>query len=157
LSQTEIARECSCHPHSEEISYLPKPSPKSCVPRASKMLSLKMRPLFVLSFSLSFFTGFSTADDCRPITWSSNARVAGSAEMTGTPMLSTPTVSHVANSRERITILEVKPGELNCRAWGRTYDDFFSLNPALKTNCSDIQPKSKYCIDGCMFLSLRDK
>jgi hypothetical protein len=91
-------------------------------------------------------------------------------------MLSTPTVSHVANSRERITILEVKPGELNCRAWGRTYDEvnyytcteicnkyqittdyFFSLNPALKTNCSDIQPKSKYCIDGCMFLSLRGK
>jgi hypothetical protein len=136
------------------------------------MLALQMRTIFALSLTLSCFPNPSIADDCRPVTWSNDAKVARFAEMTGTPIISTPTTSAVSDSGGRITILEVKPGELNCRAWGRTYDQvnyytcteicnkyqimtdyFFSLNPTLKKDCSDIQPKSKYCIDGCKSLS----
>lgn len=130
-----------------------------------------MQTIFALSLTLSCFLNLSIADDCRPVTWSNNGKVARLAEATGTPMISTSTPSPVSNSSGRITILEVNPGELNCRAWGKTYDQvnyytcteicnkyqittgyFFSLNPTLNNDCSNIQPKSKYCIDGCKSL-----
>jgi hypothetical protein len=136
------------------------------------MLSFKMQTIFALSFTLSCLPNLSIADDCRPVTWSNDAKVARFAEVTGTPMMSTPTASPGSDSSGRITILEVKPGELNCRAWARTYNEvnyytckeisdmyeittdfFFWLNPTLKTDCSNIQPKSKYCTDGCKFCS----
>ena len=133
-----------------------------------KILSLKMQVTFALSFTFSFFLGFSIADDCPPVTWSNEPSAAQFGEVEGTSLTSTPTVSPASNSGGRITVWEVKPGELNCRAWARTYDPvnqhtckdiytkyqitsdyFFWLNPTLETDCSNIQPKSRYCYDGC--------
>ncbi|ORY10358.1 hypothetical protein BCR34DRAFT_539710, partial [Clohesyomyces aquaticus] len=58
-------------------------------------------------------------------------------------------------------------GDINCRYWGKTYDNvnyytcteicdkydittelFFKLNPTLKLDCSKIQPKWRYCVAG---------
>ncbi|OAL54647.1 hypothetical protein IQ07DRAFT_628421 [Pyrenochaeta sp. DS3sAY3a] len=131
------------------------------------MFSSKMQAIFALSFTFSCFPTLSIADDCRPVTWSNEAKVGRFAEVTGLPMISTPIASPVGSPGDRITIRDVKPGELNCRAWGYTYNEvnyytcteicnmyeittdyFFSLNPTLETDCSNIQPKSEYCIDG---------
>lgn len=132
------------------------------------MSSFRRQTVFTILFTLAFFPTDSIADDCRPVTWSNDAKIARFAEMTGTATLSTPITSSVRNTGGRIRILEVKPGELNCRAWARTHehvnyytcteicdkyqittDYFFWLNPTLKTDCSDIQPRSRYCYDGC--------
>jgi hypothetical protein len=97
---------------------------------------------------------------CRSVTCSND--VTRFAEVAGTPMISTPIAIPVNNLSGRITILEVKPGELNYRAWGKTYnqvefytcteicnkyqittDYFISLNPTLKTDCSNTRPNSK--------------
>lgn len=33
--------------------------------------------------------------------------------------------------------------------YGITVDFFFTLNPTLELDCSNIQPKTEYCVDGC--------
>lgn len=100
------------------------------------------------------------ADDCQPATWSKAANVARNA-LVGTSIAPAPTPSVASNSTVP------KTGEINCRSWGNTYDDvnyytctelcekyqittdfFFMLNPTLKPDCSNIQPKSSYCVDG---------
>ena len=132
------------------------------------MSSFRRQTVFTLSFTLAFFPTISIADECRPVTWFNDANIARFAEMTGTATLLTPIVSPVSNTGGRIRILEVKPGELNCQAWARTHehvnyytcteicdkyqimtDYFFWLNPTLNTDCSDVQPRSRYCYDGC--------
>ena len=106
---------------------------------------LLLLPLFVLT------------DDCWPVTWT-KANVESE--------------THVFSSDDAsgsITYLDVAPGEINCRYWARTYEDvkyytcteisklysittefFFSLNPDLNLDCSNIKPRSNYCVDGCM-------
>lgn len=132
------------------------------------MMMFFKRSMFVPSITLSLLPLFSLADDCRPVTWSNDENVARFAEMTGAPIVSESIDSSASKADSRIRILEVKPGELNCRAWARTHDEvnyytcteicnkyeittdyFFSLNPTLETDCSNIQPRSRYCYDGC--------
>ncbi|KAK1765333.1 hypothetical protein QBC33DRAFT_593563 [Phialemonium atrogriseum] len=62
---------------------------------------------------------------------------------------------------------EIQPGDVNCRysattsatvnyytctqmatKYGITVDDFFTLNPTLELDCSNIQLKTEYCVDG---------
>lgn len=64
----------------------------------------------------------------------------------------------------------IQPGELNCRFWDETYDDpnnytctrmaevfgisvedFFSMNPTLLPDCSNIEPNTEYCVIGCEY------
>lgn len=63
---------------------------------------------------------------------------------------------------------KLRPGEINCRFYERTYDDanyysckemadkwdlsipqFFFLNPILLPDCSNIEKNALYCITGC--------
>ncbi|KAH7306161.1 hypothetical protein BKA65DRAFT_578340 [Rhexocercosporidium sp. MPI-PUGE-AT-0058] len=72
-----------------------------------------------------------------------------------------------AARRAIINPVALKPGELNCRYTGHsdtvinyyscmkmaifyeiTIEKFFSLNPTLKKDCSNIQPSSGYCVKG---------
>ncbi|KAK1966744.1 hypothetical protein LY78DRAFT_669500 [Colletotrichum sublineola] len=67
----------------------------------------------------------------------------------------------------QVTCIHVEPGEINCRYWADTpeevssltcshlasyyqlpYDRFFFLNPDLKKDCSNIKPKTEYCVAG---------
>jgi hypothetical protein len=33
--------------------------------------------------------------------------------------------------------------------YGRTVEEFFFLNPSLNKDCSNIQPNTTYCVEGC--------
>lgn len=78
-----------------------------------------------------------------------------------------PTVL-AANECQPTKWKRAEPGEVTCRYWAKTESevnyfsctdlsnryvvllaDFFKLNPGLKTDCSNIQPNTKYCVDGC--------
>jgi hypothetical protein len=67
----------------------------------------------------------------------------------------------------------IEPGDINCRYYGRTYDDvnrytsyqlaqkyeitiehFFVLNPGLRRDCPDMLPNVYYCVAGCKFISV---
>lgn len=95
--------------------------------------------------SLVAFAGIlvEAADDCQPATWSKR-------QDTGTV-----------------------PGDIVCRYWtttgtsvnyytcteiadkyGTLLDNFWILNPDLSTDCSDIQPNTKYCVRGCEFITV---
>lgn len=100
------------------------------------------------------------ADECVPWTWQAK-RDLGYA----TP-IATGIDAHMTSSiRERSPAVT---GEINCRYWGVTssqvnyysctemaefYDVdlelFFKLNPTLDPDCSNILPKTEYCVDGC--------
>jgi hypothetical protein len=62
----------------------------------------------------------------------------------------------------------VKPGEINCRNWGETYDGvgywscnqlaqdygitiekFWELNPKLAPDCEGVKEYTQYCVAGC--------
>jgi len=108
-------------------------------------------------------------DECQPVTWSKNSNKIRAA----TSLAPTPTPSIVSNVSD-ITILEVAPGEINCRAWFDTgkdvnyytctqisnmfqisTDEFFKLNPEIKADCSNIKPLTTYCVDGCKTFPIR--
>lgn len=101
-------------------------------------------------------------DHCRPYKWDSLQGFSAAAD---------PAVPADPEPTEG-TLIVVQPGEVNCRDWrstpaevgyytcwllGRRYglpkDKFFSLNPGLKRDCSNIKPKTEYCINGCQFSS----
>ncbi|KAL7779797.1 hypothetical protein CFE70_009814 [Pyrenophora teres f. teres 0-1] len=101
-------------------------------------------------------------DECQPITWNKNSNKIRAA----TSIAPTSTPSVVSNVSE-ITILDVSPGEINCRSWFDTgksvnyytctqisnmfeisTDQFFALNPEIKADCSNIMPLTTYCVDG---------
>ncbi|GJD05035.1 glycosyl hydrolase family 18 [Colletotrichum higginsianum] len=90
---------------------------------------------------------------CQPYKWNSNSlqRVAAADEPVPTEGV----------------LLVVKPGEINCRYWADTTEEvnyytcsqlahryeipndvFFMLNPGLNKDCSNIKPKSEYCVTG---------
>ncbi|TIC91062.1 hypothetical protein CH35J_011147 [Colletotrichum higginsianum] len=90
---------------------------------------------------------------CQPYKWNSNSlqRVAAADEPVPTEGV----------------LLVVKPGEINCRYWADTTEEvnyytcsqlahryeipndvFFMLNPVLNKDCSNIKPKSEYCVTG---------
>lgn len=138
-----------------------------------KMLLCRIQTIFTFSLTFFCFPKLPVADECPPVTWSKDAPFPDFAAMSGTPTISTRSASPGSSSDGRITYREVKPGELNCRAWAETYgqvsfctcagicdmygitmDRFFSLNPTLKKDYSDIHPNSRYCYDGCKFSNL---
>ncbi|CAA9966660.1 hypothetical protein PTMSG1_10019 [Pyrenophora teres f. maculata] len=101
-------------------------------------------------------------DECQPVTWNKNSNKIRAA----TSLAPTSTPSVVSNVSE-ITILDVSPGEINCRSWFDTgksvnyytctqisnmfeisTDQFFALNPEIKADCSNIMPLTTYCVDG---------
>lgn len=101
------------------------------------------------------------ADECVPWTWQAK-RDLGYATPTATGI-----DAQITPSTEKKRAPAVA-GEINCRYWGITssqvnyysctemsefYDVdlelFFKLNPTLEPDCSNILPKTEYCVDGC--------
>lgn len=101
------------------------------------------------------------ADDCVPWTWTWDDERASSKST----MVTYPRTSPTPFPREPA---DTKPGELNCRSTGRTYDEvgywscaqiadaysitierFFELNPELAPDCDGIKPNTEYCVRGC--------
>ncbi|KAF1994724.1 carbohydrate-binding module family 18 protein [Amniculicola lignicola CBS 123094] len=114
--------------------------------------------LFLLvTLSLGPLTA-TAADDCQPATWASAGRMRQD--------MATPTV--VANlSLSVANVGAVEPGQINCRYWATTKSSvncctctelaekygidvevIFQLNPEVDTGCGNIQPKTKYCVEG---------
>jgi hypothetical protein len=128
-----------------------------------KLLQVLPSSLPILTAILFSLTPSAIADDCSPVTWTNsdhiNARAATSPFLAFTP---TPSItSDVPNAI-------LSPGDINCRYDTDTVDDvnyntctelcqryqittdlFFILNPDLKTDCSNIMPRTTYCVAGC--------
>ncbi|OTA97428.1 carbohydrate-binding module family 18 protein [Hypoxylon sp. CO27-5] len=105
------------------------------------------------------------ADDCKPSTWTAATLRTGA---TPSIVANTTIKSWIRfKSASVAAIGSVKPGEVNCRYWGGTYEDvnyytctqlankyditiekFFILNPDLDPDCGNIQPNTDYCVDG---------
>jgi hypothetical protein len=132
-----------------------------------------MTPLQVersLAFSLSFLSLLSllpgvvlAQNECQPSTWA-NAAAALRGGPTGVAQLVEPAAGPPLGSSNGT----IAPGDINCRFLGRTYEDvnyytcteladlygitveqFFTLNPTVQTDCSNLLPNTEYCVAGC--------
>lgn len=102
--------------------------------------------------------------ECQPSTWY-NDNHNRQAVPTGVMEVFTSTLTEIATGEEQGDLL---PGDINCRLPGRTFDvvnyyscanlaetysinldHFFTLNPTLEPDCSNIQPNTEYCVRGC--------
>jgi hypothetical protein len=112
---------------------------------------------------IASFPATAVADECQPYTWEPmNKRRAVSADPSSTKPPS-PTFTFAVPK-----ISKHKPGDLNCRNWGKTYktvnyysckklalqfgidvEEFFKLNPTLDPDCENITPYTMYCVAGC--------
>jgi len=113
----------------------------------------------------------AAADDCQPHTWEWD-REARAVETGGLAAAEPPALPSEIPARFALTTKHdaeaPKPGEINCRLWGRTYDEadyyscfelaetygitiekFWMLNPQLEPDCDGIQPHTEYCVAGC--------
>lgn len=97
-----------------------------------------------------FVTPVAAADKCQPYVWGdpSHGFAIQAADDDDSPP---PKVGEV-NCRQKDT----SPGSVNyytCTQMADKHDinveRFFLINPNLKKDCSNIQPKTKYCVDGC--------
>lgn len=98
-------------------------------------------------------------NDCRPYQWDNFLCIHAADD----PADPEPTEG---------SLIVVQPGEANCRYWADTPEEvsyytcsqlahtyellnevFFSLNPSLKKDCSNIEPQAEYCVVGCEFQS----
>jgi hypothetical protein len=102
-------------------------------------------------------------------TSSSSSSAASSTNGTSAASSSTSTSSaSAATSSSLISSGYVTPGEINCRfadetgaqvnyysctelasSYQITNEEFFSLNPGLNLDCSNIKPNTEYCVIGC--------
>ncbi|KAI0521918.1 hypothetical protein F5B22DRAFT_594695 [Xylaria bambusicola] len=109
--------------------------------------------------SVAFFAiADTTTGECAPYTWTWESERRAAHMVTYLRASATPYPRKPSDT---------KPGELNCRSTGRTYDEasswsceqianaysisierFFELNPELSPNCDGIQPNTEYCVRG---------
>lgn len=122
---------------------------------------ITMKPtVWLFSLVLAVSSPVVRADECQPVTWASGTydkRAAPTGAM------------RIIQARDGPAIggANLSPGDINCRFPGRTYEvnyytcielsalyeitleHFFTLNPGLATDCSNIQPDTEYCVAGC--------
>lgn len=112
--------------------------------------------LWLIILLLSLFTCLSSSqdgDECQPYRWDSDSMRVRAIS---------------SKDKNKGATITVEPGEVNCRYWAATSDEvsyytctqlasrydlhnhvFFSLNPALEKDCSNIEPQTEYCVAGC--------
>ncbi|OIW23389.1 hypothetical protein CONLIGDRAFT_637363 [Coniochaeta ligniaria NRRL 30616] len=138
------------------------------------MMLLKVRSSPLLSFALcGLLCTFSTvlaSDECQPVTWLPGTRkrdMAQRAPDVGIHLASTIATSTAGIPTATPSKAPILPGQINCRRkyatsdavnyytcteladeFGTSRDLFFLLNPALKPDCSNIQPYTNYCVIG---------
>lgn len=107
------------------------------------------------------------ADDCQPVTWNAK-RWEGADNPNMKALKRTDGTTSTRTTLVTTADTGIQPGDINCRysattsatvnyytctqtatKYGITVDDFFTLNPTLELDCSNIQPKTEYCVDGC--------
>lgn len=117
---------------------------------------------FVLLSSISLLGGVGASEICQPANWTNSGSPARSGRRSIGAMAILDSISDG----------NVTTGEVNCRysattgsdvnyytctqlatKYGVTIDLFFTLNPTLKLDCSNIQPNTQYCVDGCKLSS----
>lgn len=101
---------------------------------------------------------------CAPVTWDSDGElgvVQGDGNSTSATPQSGTTLSMIRKGN-------LSPGDVHCRyatmteetvnyhtraklmeKYRITNDIFFTLNPSLSRDCSNIRPKAAYCVRGC--------
>jgi hypothetical protein len=114
--------------------------------------------------------GVSAANDCQPVTWDDGPMRRDLGIATARPNASEIVQPQPVVQARQASPTPLKPGDINCRAWMGTWDDvnyftckrmadswglsiagFFKMNPTLKTDCSNIQPNTQYCVQACKF------
>ena len=124
-------------------------------------LTSSLAPLTSL-FSLSALPVLVAGDDCQPYKWSTLA--ARNAAPTG----ETVWIPYEVNLSIRDELIQA--GDISCRhtvstgtfvnyytctelaeSYGFGLEKLFLLNPLLLPDCSNIQPNTEYCVDGCKF------
>lgn len=115
-------------------------------------------------FASSLIFVLALADDiCQPVKWN-----AKRWEGPYNPKALRAANGTMSTRKTLVTTTEIQPGDINCRysattsatvnyytctqmatKYGITIDVFFTLNPTLELDCSNIQPKTEYCVDGC--------
>ncbi|KAF3068400.1 hypothetical protein GL218_08338 [Daldinia childiae] len=120
------------------------------------MLIFPLTFTLFLSLSAATTTTTTTTGICSPVTWQGT----GSAtSKTGPP--------RPQHTRSVVRTSPIKPGEINCRYWGGTYDEvdkstctklirkyqittekFFILNPEIEPDCGNVRPYTEYCVAG---------
>ncbi|OIW29673.1 hypothetical protein CONLIGDRAFT_338708 [Coniochaeta ligniaria NRRL 30616] len=122
-------------------------------PSTLSLLALLSQPLAVLA-------GDTSGDTCGEITWAGHGAERDVAAATGVPV-----VPHIPRVVRNTTAPD--PGDLVCRFWyptdsdancytctelsntfGIDLDFFFTLNPTVLRDCSNIQPLTEYCVAG---------
>ncbi|OIW25495.1 hypothetical protein CONLIGDRAFT_547624, partial [Coniochaeta ligniaria NRRL 30616] len=105
-------------------------------------------------------------NDCVVTTWGTPPRRRDVATSTSSSEYVLPSATMPAMS-SNTTRDQIKPGDINCRFYDRTYDDvnyytctelsdawglpvetFFVLNPYILHDCSNIEENAMYCVDG---------
>ncbi|KAH7116511.1 hypothetical protein B0J13DRAFT_205577 [Dactylonectria estremocensis] len=126
------------------------------------------RFILVLTSTVVFLTASSFAVDttaegtggCKPHRWEGPTH-------SGANPASSRRAPHPDATRSVPKKTRVEAGDINCRGWGRTYDDvdsltcenladryqiyiskFYELNPILESDCKTIRPNTEYCISG---------
>ncbi|KAM7195858.1 hypothetical protein V8F33_006507 [Rhypophila sp. PSN 637] len=90
-------------------------------------------PTFITSLVLTAAVVLA-ADECQPVTW--GKRDAASGEIVCRYWVTTPATVNYYTCTEL------------CDKYFQTVDTFFTLNSQLKTDCSNIAPKTNYCMKG---------
>lgn len=129
-----------------------------------------IRPALFFAVSALLVTS-EAGNQCAPPTWDGNLRVVASKATTAS-RASAAVLLEAARAEQSLIEPEdgVQPGDIRCRfpadtykevnyytctsmalKYGITIKKFFELNPQLNPDCSNIQPRSVYCVDGCKF------
>ncbi|KAF8847604.1 hypothetical protein BDZ45DRAFT_607227 [Acephala macrosclerotiorum] len=125
--------------------------------------SLKLLSLAIL---LAPISSVLASNDCAASTWSKAGLKIRQAS-TSTTSTSSASAATSSTATDIISVGNVTAGQVNCRYSGTTDSDvnyytctllsqfygisnqvFFTLNPGLALDCSNIQPNTPYCVSG---------
>lgn len=125
----------------------------------AKMMGKSMT-LIVLAILL-FSSVLAAADECAPSTWAEGS-ITRRQTIANASFPQSPQPKNSSNSTA------IQPGQINCRYYSKTKSSvnsstcfntatryritvatFFTLNPSLDLDCSNIQPNTRYCVAGC--------
>ena len=135
-----------------------------CAASTWSKAGLKIRQVKTSSTSKSPLSSSSSASLVHSIISSS------SKASTSTTSTSSASAATSSTATDIISVGNVTAGQVNCRYSGTTDSDvnyytctllsqfygisnqvFFTLNPGLALDCSNIQPNTPYCVSGCKF------
>jgi len=122
--------------------------------------------IFAAAASSSSTSTLKSSSSSISTSTSKSSSSSSSTKGTTTSTSTTSTMPEVTRAPDRDS--PVKPGEINCRNWGETYDGvgywscnqlaqdygitiekFWELNPKLAPDCEGVKEYTQYCVAGC--------